>query len=161
MYDRAAVARRAIALGLAILGVGATAGSAGATTLSISVPHRVDVGSAYTIKITGSFERAELVGGRAYLIAAIQFSGAPCQPTALAENNLHNQPQFYFGPQVGVYESRSPFTRSDLLRARSPGMRRVCSYLYPQFVGATENVAPIATAEAAYRELRRPHGRGH
>jgi hypothetical protein len=153
MYDRQ-VARRARAVGLVLLCLGTIAASADAATLKISVPRRLHKGRAYTISIDGTFKRDE-VKGRAYLIAAIQFSSQPCQPTALLENNLPNQPQFYFGSRVGAYETHTPFSRSDELIARAAGPRQICAYLYPQFVGPTDTTQPIATADAAYRVFRR------
>jgi hypothetical protein len=142
-------------LGLAVLLLGAIASSAAAATLKISVPRHVRDGRGYTITINGSFKRDE-VKDRAYLIAAIQFGRLPCQATAQQENNL--APQFYFGlaPRVGVYERRSPFTRSDTLKAEAPGPRHVCAYLYSELVGPMDATTPIATADVWYRVFRRP-----
>jgi hypothetical protein len=148
------VVRRALTAGLAVLSIGAVATGADAATLKVSVPRVVHKRKGYTITISGRYKRSE-VRGRAYLIAAIQFSAAPCQKTALLENNLRNAPQFYFGPQAGISERKSPFTRRDGLIAKASGPRHVCAYLYPHFVGPTSTTTPITTADASYRVVGR------
>lgn len=135
----------------------ASASTAAAVTLSIKVPRRVHKGQKYTVTISGSFDSDKLTAWP-YLIAAFQFSRQPCQKTAQLENNLPHQPQFYLesgSTQAGIFERHSPFTRSDQFRARVLGPRHVCAWLYPEFVGPQDTVAPIATADAAYTVLRR------
>jgi hypothetical protein len=151
------VVRRVRALGLAVVCLAAIASSAQAATLSIRVPHHVRKGQRYTITITGSFKRDE-VKGRAFLMAAIQFSAQPCQKTAPLENNLPNQPQFLWRstPQVGLFEAQSPFTqRNGPWKPGLVGRRHICAWLYPQFVGPTDDIQPIARADAVYRVFRR------
>ena len=65
--------------------------------------------------------------------------------------------KFYLAPGsdparggVGVSETKSPFDRSDTLRARSAGTRHVCTYLYPRFTHASDATQPIARADKRY-----------
>jgi hypothetical protein len=148
------VGRRAWTAGLAIACLCAVASAAQAAELKIGVPGHIRKSGVYTITLTGSYRRSE-VHGTPFLIAAIQFGGQPCQRTAQAENNLSHRPQFYLASDAGVYESRSPFTRADTLRAKSSGSRRICAWLYPEFSGPTDTARPIATADAPYRVARR------
>jgi hypothetical protein len=132
----------------------ATAAGAPAATLKISVPARVHHGQSYSIKITGSFKKSE-VKGKAYLISVIQFSGKPCRATAQLENQLVAQFYLLSGSQAGIFESRSPFTRIDRFTANTVGSRRVCAYLYAKLVHATDKTAPIATADAPYKVIKK------
>ena len=159
--DRGRVARLAGALATAAVCAGAIAGGALAASLRISVtPRTIHKGDDYTVKVTGSYKQSELTG-RAYLISVLQFTAKPCKATAQLENPaVSNLPvQFYFAPKsapqkVGIFLTKSPFTRIDSFSAGKTGPRRVCAYLYPKFISASDTTAPIATASAKYRVLR-------
>jgi hypothetical protein len=143
------------ALGLVALASAAGAAAAPAATLKVRVPAHLHRGDQFMITITGTFKHSEL-SGRAYLIAAIQGSSASCKATAQLENRIADPPQWYFEPphnttNAGIFESHSPFTRTDTFMAGKPGSRRVCAYLYPKFIKASDTVAPIASASATYK----------
>jgi hypothetical protein len=148
--------RYATGVGLSLLCSGALAAGASAATLKVSVPGHLHKGDHYAIKLSGSYQKSEL-SGRAYLISLIQFSGKPCKATAQLENSQVNSNllQFYFAPQkspqnVGIFETHSPFTRTDGFVAGRLGSRRVCAYLYPKFIAPGSTVKPIASAGKAY-----------
>ena len=147
---------RVCALALLALAPAAVAAPASAATLKVMVPAHMHKGDQFTIAISGHFKHRE-VHARAYLVAAIQCSAAPCKATAQLENTeVTADLQWYFEPphntkNAGIFESRSPFTRTDTFKAGKPGSRRVCAYLYPKFIKANDTVAPIATASARYK----------
>jgi hypothetical protein len=93
------------------------------------------------------------------MISVIQFTAKPCLGSAQAEANLRGGTiQYYLAPQsnpskgnVGVFESKSPFTLKRSLTAGNLGVRHVCSYLYPKFIpGPGDKTRPIAKADAKY-----------
>jgi hypothetical protein len=147
--------------GLAILCSAASATTAGAAGLKVSVPAHLHKGQNYAIKVRGSYRPSELTG-QAYLISLIQFSAAACKATAQLENQQvsSNLLQFYFAPprasqKVGIFEKSSPFTRLDGFTAARVGRRHVCAYLYPKFIGSTDLTLPIATADRSYSVTRK------
>jgi hypothetical protein len=145
------VARGVRALTMFMMCFGTVAAAAQAATLKVSVsPAAIHKGSNYRVTVSGKYSKRE-VTGKAYLIAVIQYSSAPCKATAQLENN--RQPQFYLATskqQVGVFETKSPFSRTDTFGAVVLGTRRICAYLYPKVVGPADTTAPIATASAKY-----------
>ena len=56
--------------------------------------------------------------------------------------------------RVGIFETKSPFTRLDGFKAGDLGTRHVCTYLYPKFIHASDTTAPIARADKKYRVTR-------
>ncbi len=143
------LARRTAAIVLAFLCSAAAAAAASAATLKISVPATVKRGNLYKITLTGKFTKAE-VPKRAFLISAIQYSPQPCKATAQQENRTEFA-QFYFGSKGGIFESRSPFARTDSFTARAVGRRRVCAYLYAGQVRASSTTRPITTASRRFK----------
>lgn len=131
---------------LAALCSAGLAAAASAASLHVRVtPSRLKLGASYLVRLTGTFSHKE-VHGKAYLIAAIQFSSKPCAATAQAEN-LRN-PDFYFETKkqplrVGLFES-SPFTLLDSLTPSTSGPRRICGYLYAKKIAADSTTLPIA-----------------
>ncbi|HUO73579.1 MAG TPA: hypothetical protein VMU39_22610 [Solirubrobacteraceae bacterium] len=145
---------RVLAMFVACFGTLAAAAQGAKLKVSVS-PAAIPKGTNYRVKVSGTYAKSELTG-RAYLIAVIQYSAAPCKATAQLENNL--QPQFYLAKnqqQVGVFETKSPFSRTDTFGAVVLGTRRVCAYLYPKVVGPADTTAPIATASAKYTVLKK------
>ncbi len=146
--------RTAWVLAVLVACLGAAAEAAQAATLKVSVtPSTIRKGADYKITVSGSFSQSELTG-RAYLISLIQYSAAPCQPTAQGENG-HFTLQYYLrknahSQQVGVFENDSPFSRVDSFTAGTKSTRRVCAYLYPKYIGPSSTTAPIARASAKY-----------
>jgi hypothetical protein len=158
---RCAPAAAITVLGAATAASGATA-AAGATaataaTLHIRVPSHVAKGKSYSIELTGTFKPSE-VKGKAYVISALQYSSRPCASTAQDENR--RDPQFYFAPtnaptKVGIFETKSPFTRIDDFTALRLGARRVCSYMYAKQIAASDKTRPIARAGVLFRVTKR------
>ena len=122
-------------------------------------------GTRYAIKIHGSYKKREITG-RAYLISLIQFADIRCRGSAQDENQwairTGSNIEFYFAPAsdparggVGLTEPKSPFDRSDTLRANSAGTRHVCTYLYPRFTHASDPTQPIARADKRYVVTRK------
>jgi hypothetical protein len=143
-----ALGRRAAVVVLVVLCSASVAAAASAATLHISVPSKITKGKGYNIKLTGTFSKSE-VPHRAFLISVIQYSPQACKATAQEENSSKFA-QFYFGKKGGIFESSSPFNRSDSFTAKALGKRRVCSYLYAQQVGPTTTTPPIAKASKPY-----------
>jgi hypothetical protein len=145
--------------GTFVICFGTVAATALGATLSVRVtPTSIHKGDDYRIAITGKFRQRELTG-KAYLIPMIQYSASPCRRTAQLEND--NEPvQFYLrtkasSQRVGIFETKSPFTRIDAFTAASQSTRRVCVYLYPKYVTAGASTAPIAMASAKYTVLKK------
>jgi hypothetical protein len=140
-------------------------GAAAAASLKLTVPAHVKKGARYTIQIHGSYKKRDITG-RAYLISLIQFAARPCSTSAQEENvwairNGQNI-EFYFAPHsdpargnVGLFETKSPFDRTDTLKASAAGTRHVCTYLYPRFTHASDATQPIARADKRYVVTRR------
>jgi hypothetical protein len=149
------VGRTARACAILVVCFGAFAGAAHGATLKVSMsPSTIRVGDDYTITVSGSYSQSELTG-RAYLISLIQYSSEPCKATAQEENSGPFTRQYYLrknkhSQRVGVFESDSPFSRADSFTAVTTSTRRVCAYLYPQYIGAGSTTAPIAHASAEY-----------
>jgi hypothetical protein len=150
--------RLATALTVAALGSGAIASAASAASLKLTVPSQVKKGKGYAIQVNGSYQRRELTG-KAYLITAIQFSNHSCKDSAQAENRSSDFVQWIYAPakeqnhpvHVGVFETKSPFTKLNGFTAGDLGSRHVCSWLYPKFIHPSDTVHPIARADAKYR----------
>lgn len=143
----------------------ALAASANAASLKLTVPAHLKKGTSYQIKIDGSFKKRELKS-RGYLISLIQYAPGSCRSTAQGENawaiRTGSSIDFYFAPggdpargRVGLFETKSPFTRSDSFKAGSAGTRHVCTYLYPRFIHAGDANQPIAHADKRYKVTRR------
>jgi hypothetical protein len=146
-FGTVALASGALALASAALGATATA-----PTLSVKVaPSTVHPGQQYKITINGSYDRKALKS-QAYLIAFIQYTGAPCKATAKAEASLPKTKRgFDFGSKAGIFVPAS-FSRYDNWTAsHTLGKRQVCAYLYSLRVSLRSNATPLVTASAAYR----------
>jgi hypothetical protein len=144
---------------------GVVAAAASAAGVRVTVPAHVKKGARYTITIHGSYKKKE-VTGRAYVISLIQFASIPCRGSAQDENQwairTGSNIEFYLAPGsdparggVGVFETKSPFDRTDTLRASSLGTRHVCTYLYPRFTHASDATQPIARADKRYTVTKR------
>jgi hypothetical protein len=148
---RIGLGRRTTVVATTMLCAAVAATAASAATLHIKTPGHVLKGKSYEIELTGTFKKSE-VKRRAYLVSAIQYSSKPCAATAQAEAN--RSVQFYFLPspssqKVGIFESKSPFTRIDGFTARVLGKRRVCAYLYPKILSSPmDPTLPIARAQS-------------
>src|SRR5437868_10914099 len=151
----------AVALCLSVLAPATLASAASAASLRLTLPAKVTKGTRYTIKIHGSYKKKEITG-RVYLISLIQFADIRCRGSAQDENQwairTGSNIEFYLAPgsdpargDVGVFETKSPFDRTDTLRARSAGTRHVCTYLYPRFTHASDATQPIARADKRYK----------
>jgi hypothetical protein len=162
--DRRRISRVACAVTVAALSIGALASAATAASVKLTMPSQIKKGKDYVVQIDGSYKPGELKG-KAYLISVIQFSGVPCKATAQAENRWFVQTgklvQWYLAPlkqkhltRVGIFETKSPFTRIDGFTAGDLGTRHVCTWLYPKFIQAGDTTAPIARADKKYRVTR-------
>lgn len=155
--------RVASAVTAVALSSGALASAAGAASLKVTMPPQVKKGKSYEIQIDGSYKPSELTG-HAYLIAAIQFANHPCKASAQAENRTTDFVQWYLIPKseqkaknplhVGIFETKSPFTRFDNFTAGDLSTRHVCAWLYPKFIRASDATKPIARADKRYRVTR-------
>jgi hypothetical protein len=158
---------KAVGAGLCagVLAPAALAASTSAASLKLTVPAYVKKGTSYGVKIDGSFKKRELKG-RGYLISLIQYAPGSCRRTAQDENawavRTGSSIDFYLAPggdpargRVGLFETKSPFTRADSFRAASAGTRHVCTYLYPRFIHAGDATPPIAHADKRYKVTRR------
>ncbi len=163
MVRRVHQARRtARTFAIVVVSFGTLAAAAGAATLSVAVtPASIHKRDNYEITVRGSYSKSELTG-KAYLISVIQYSSAPCWRTAQLEaTNATVSLQFYLAPnihsqKVGIFLTKPRFSRSDGFKALILGTRRVCSYLYPNFVsGKQDTTAPIAIASAKYTVLKK------
>ena len=155
----------AAALCLSVPATATLATAASAAGLRLTLPAQVKKGTRYAIKIHGSYKKREITG-RAYLISLIQFADISCRGSAQDENQwairTGSNIEFYFAPAsdparggVGLTEPKSPFDRSDTLRANSAGTRHVCTYLYPRFTHASDPTQPIARADKRYVVTRK------
>jgi hypothetical protein len=135
---------------LAIMAVAALPASASAASLVVTVKPLVHKGELYSIKVGGSFAPQEIAAGQtAYLVTQLQYTHQACAARADLEAQR---------VVLGVFarsEKKSPFKASSRYQASATGMRRVCAYLYAQPVTASDEIAPIATATAAYRTSKK------
>jgi hypothetical protein len=118
--------------------------SASAASLKVKAPAHLHDGQVYSIETVGSFKQSELTG-TAFFLAFLQFSWAPCKPTAQQEDALPHFRLYFRGP-----EKHSPFTETTRFTAGGSGERRACSYLYPKVIRRNDPGRPIATATAKY-----------
>jgi hypothetical protein len=150
---------------VSILAAAGLATAASAAAVKLTLPGHVKKGTRYTIKIHGSYKKNQITG-RAYLISLIQFADIRCRGSAQDENQWAIRTganiEFYFAPGsdparggVGQSETKSPFDRTDTLKASSVGTRHVCTYLYPRFTHASDPTQPIARADKRYMVTRR------
>jgi hypothetical protein len=130
---------------------GATAEAAAAASVKISVPRTIRQHQAFKITTTGTYAQTELTG-IAYLVSFIQFTSKPCLATGAAEFSQRNLNPYFNGDEI-----QSPFSQVQHNKASGQlGGRRVCVYLYPQEVGPTDKVTPIAKASALYTVVKAP-----
>jgi hypothetical protein len=131
-----------------------SAATAEAARLSVTVaPATVHQNETYAITIAGRYSKRSLHTAPR-LLAFIQYSGNPCQPSAMAEYALPTSKwSWVFYPQRS--ERSSPFSVVIYERARSRfGARRACTYLYARKVTPTSTDKPLAVASAGFRNVK-------
>jgi hypothetical protein len=149
-----------VAAAVAACGSAAAARAATRPTLSVKVvPQTVHPGQKYTITITGSFDKTQ-IRTTPYLLAFIDYTGSACRPTVGAEFALPpadlSSDFFPMHPRRGGILEPGPFKRTDHWKAGAfLGSRRVCAYLYRQRVPVTSKAAPLVTASATFKDVKR------
>jgi hypothetical protein len=149
MKGRVKLGRGLVASVTAALCLGGVAAGAQAATLSVSVkPNPSHAGGRYAVTIKGSY-KASQVSGKAFLLGVIQYSAQPCAATAKGEYQRTGGTFF-----VHSSPPHSPFKFTEGFTVGSPGVRRVCAYLYGRVVTPSDNATPIARASA--KEVVKP-----
>lgn len=131
-----------------------SAPAAAAATLKVTVnPTAVHQNQTYEITISGHYYSRHQ-RGPSYLLAFIQYSGAPCWSTATAEYRLPvSEWNWLFYPQRSV--THTSFTHVFYEQARTRyGNRRICAYLYPASVNPQTTEKPVVRAGAPYSEAK-------
>jgi hypothetical protein len=149
---RLSAAARALALGIVVCDVTGAAAAAAATTpptVAIKVPAKVHHGEHFTIKITVTYDKQSFTT-TPYLVAYVQFTNRPCQPTAKAEHAL---PTLLRTLDFAGKITSSPFVRTDDWKGGGAGNRRVCTWLYPKPVTPQSSAKPTLTANKSYRNV--------
>src|SRR5581483_4217714 len=123
--------------------LGGSAAAAQAASLHVSVkPNPTHAGGHYTVTITGSFKRSQ-ISGQPFVLAVVQYSSMPCAATAKGEFSRTGGTFFVHGSPP-----RSPFKVTQGFTVGSPGVRRICAYLYGRVISPSDNATPLARASA-------------
>jgi hypothetical protein len=132
------------------------AAGARAASMNVSVaPLTVHPGVAYTVTITGRYDKWAHPRPP-YLLAFIQYSANLCKRTATAEYALPSKEWSWdFYPERA--EAASPFKSvSHWTAGPRLGTRRVCAYLYAKQISPTSADKPLASASASFVNTRPP-----
>ena len=126
----------------------ASAAGAPSATLHLRIkPRTPRVGHHFSLFVSGRYERAAIPPGDVPELLIFEYPG-PCKATAQAEFRA-------YGYTPNIYESPgTPFFYGYRGTAHRASWQRICAYLYPNTVGPTSTLTPIAKASLRWHIVR-------